>query len=714
MSLKIIQNSIHTIPHIVRLILLGTLVLFVSLFFPTNLDFDYDFEQGKRWKHHDLKAPFDFPIKKTSQEISEERTKIANQIVPYYRWDKDLIKDQKERFKSIFHQAWTIYEPTDSLALMDSVAYIQFGFDVLDHVYHKRLIELQSEHAEQEDIFVFELLDGNVDLGEHTTADVLTNKAAMQFLVDTLYSVEEALTESKFLFDILEEIIAIPNVVFDSIVTAKSRQAAFNSISPYRGMVKAGDPIITKDRLIDSVTYFKLISYKKKYNQEINQNKNSLLIYLGYLALTIALIGIFAFFVQFYSPQVFYNIRHLSLVLLMIAGYAYLAYIVNGIYILDLYVIPFCIIPIIIINFFNAQLALFTHVIIVLLVSMLLSLDYHFILIQILVGMVAVVSKLKTRHLSDFFVSLLYIGIAYGAGFLSLEIIHAGTVFPIVSANGTVIEEGVRWHMLGWILFNVFLTLLSYPLIPLLEKFFGLTSDITLVELGDMDHPLLKELSIRAPGTLQHSLQVANLSEAAVKAIGANSLLVKVAALYHDIGKMSNPHYYIENQNDQNPHDNLTCLESAKMIINHVTEGVRLAKKHRLPTVLIDFILTHHGTTRVEFFYRTYQKENPDLEIDPADFTYPGPKPSTKEQAILMMADSLEAASKSLKSPTEEDINDLVDNIIRGKITMGQLENTNLSFRELETVKVVFKKLLKSMNHVRIAYPNDDKHKNNT
>lgn len=711
MSLKIIRNSVRTIPHIVRLILLGMLVLFVSLFFPTNLDFDYDFEQGKRWKHHDLKAPFDFPIKKTAEEIAKERSEIATQVIPYYRWDKEISATQKQQFETTFQNAWAIYQPIDSSIVLDTTAYLMFGIDVLNHIYSKRLISLKPEHEEIEDAFVFELLDGNIDLGEHTTGDVFTKKSAMQFLIDTLSSVQEELTEFKFLFDELEKILTVPNVTFDSVVTRKSLEDAFNRVSPYRGMVKAGDPIIIRDRLIDSVAYSKLVSYKVKYNQEINQNKNSLLIYLGYLALTIALIAIFAFFVQFYSAPVFYNIRHLSLILLMIAGYAYLAYIVNGIYILDLYVIPFCIIPIIIINFFNAQLALFTHVIIILLVSMLLSLDYHFILIQILVGMVAVVSKLKTRRLSDFFVSLLYIGIAYAAGFLSLEIIHAGTIFPIVSATGTVVEEGVRWHLLGWILFNVFLTLLSYPLIPLLEKFFGLTSDITLVELADMDNPLLKELSMKAPGTLQHSLQVANLSEAAAKAIGANSLLVKVAALYHDIGKMSNPHYFIENQNDINPHNTLTHLESAQMIIKHVTEGVRLAKKNRLPTVLVEFILTHHGTTRVEFFYRTYKKENPDIEVDPANFTYPGPKPSTKEQAIMMIADSLEAASKSLKAPREEDINDLVENIIRGKITLGQLQDTNLSFRELETIKVVFKKLLKSMNHVRIVYPKEEKKK---
>lgn len=708
MRLKLLRQSFRTLPYLTRFALFGGLVLFISLFFPNRLEFDYDFEQGARWRHHDIKAPFDFPIKKTAAEMALEEALIANDVVPYYRLDKTLDVAQKARFRDVFNGAWNNGNTIDSTHLKDSSRYLKFGYQAIGEIYKRRLIRLEPEDLAKGEEFVFQLLDGNIDLGEHTLEDVYTQKQAIQWLVDTLHQVERRLPEFKFLFEVLEKIVSVPNIAIDSNMTAKNLEAAYNSISPYRGMVKAGESIVMRDRLIDSVAYAKIVSYKDKYNAEINQHKNSILIYLGYLALTIALIAIFSLFVQFYSPKVFNNWRHLLLIVLLIAAYVYMADGVNKIHVQGLYLVPFCIIPIIIINFFNPQLALVTHVITILLVSMLLSLDYHFILTQILVGMVAVITKLKTRHLSNFFVSLLYIGIAYTAVFLSLEIIHAGTIFPVVAENGTVVEEGVRWQMMRWILFNIFLTLLSFPLIPLIERVFGLTSDITLVELSDLDKPLLKKLSIKAPGTLQHSLQVANLSEAAAKAIGANALLVKVAALYHDIGKMHQPHYYIENQNDINPHNQLSHLESAKIIIQHVTEGIKLAKKHRLPKVLIDFIWTHHGTTRVEFFYRMYKKEHPDKAVDPALFTYPGPKPSTKEQAIMMIADSLEAASKSLKTPTEEDINNLVENIIKGKIEGGQLQHTNLTFRELEKVKAVFKKLLKSMNHVRIVYPDGE------
>ncbi|MCB0645001.1 MAG: HDIG domain-containing protein, partial [Phaeodactylibacter sp.] len=246
-----------------------------------------------------------------------------------------------------------------------------------------------------------------------------------------------------------------------------------------------------------------------------------------------------------------------------------------------------------------------------------------------------------------------------------------------------------------------------YPLIPLLERIFGFTSSISLVELSDMNRPLLRELALKAPGTLQHSLQVANLSEAAADRIGADPLLVKVAALYHDIGKTLNPEYFIENQSGNNPHGEISHLESAKMIIGHVTEGAKLAQKYRLPKVLIDFINSHHGTTRVEYFYRNYVKENPDKEFDETLFRYPGPKPQTKEETILMMADSLEAASKSLKNPTGQDIDNLVDRIVNGKVEHGQLDESAMTFEELQQCKEIFRSRLRSINHVRVEYPKE-------
>lgn len=292
---------------------------------------------------------------------------------------------------------------------------------------------------------------------------------------------------------------------------------------------------------------------------------------------------------------------------------------------------------------------------------------------------------------------MVFIFVIYAVAFLGFSLVQDGTLHT------------VNWQVYNWLFINVFLTLLAYPLIPLLERMFGFTSAISLIELSDMNRPLLRELALKAPGTWQHSLQVANLAEAAANDIGADPLLVRVAALYHDVGKMLYPEYFIENQNGYNPHEGISNLESAKMIISHVEEGEKLAKKYRLPRVLIDFINTHHGTTRVEYFYRKHLEENPDSEVDESLFRYKGPRPWTKEQTILMIADSLEAACKSLKNPTGKDIDELIEKIIAGKIASRQLEDSKLTFLELDRSKRIFKQLLRSIYHVRVEYPEDKK-----
>ncbi len=693
------QPFYATFPLLFRVLLLSVLILSISFLFPDNIDFDYDIQQGKRWQEADLIAPFDFPILKSKEQLNEEKSAIEATLVPFYRWDKNCLSNQQ----ALFVQGFTTNYPLQAQAIKpaDSLFSLQLGLGLIEAVYKQKLILPKGNQAS----FNLVLLDANLDLGTFNSQDFYSPQTALQFVVDTLSDLKNELANSEWLLELLQTSLERPNVQYDSVFNAKSLLESVGNVSPYLDMVNAGEPIVLRDGLIDSTTYAKLYSYRIKYNQEINNNKAGGLVFLGYFLLTLALISIFVFYLYFFCPTIFANSRHLTLILLLIGIYAYLAYFVHGVYVLDLHLIPFCIIPIILLNFFTAELAFFTHIVIILLVALLLGLDYPFILLQVVVGMVAIVSKLKTRYLSDYFRSLLYIGIAYTLVFLSLELLRTGNLFAVVSRQGVLIEEGLRWPTLGWIWLNIFLTLLSYPLIPLLGKVFGLTSDITLMELSDLDNPLLKKLSLLANGTLQHSMQVANLSEAAAKAIGANALLVKVAALYHDIGKIKQAEYYIENQNNANPHDLMDAKQSAQIIIDHVREGVALAKKNRLPQILIDFIWTHHGTTTVAYFYRKYQQKHPDKKLDEADFSYPGPLPSSKEQAILMIADSLEAASKSLQSPTEQQINDLVDQIIQGKITMGQLINTSLSFRELEQIKVVFKRLLKSINHVRIEYP---------
>lgn len=339
-------------------------------------------------------------------------------------------------------------------------------------------------------------------------------------------------------------------------------------------------------------------------------------------------------------------------------------------------------------------MALHAHIALVLLSSFIVPNGIQFAFLQFIAGMVAILTNVRSYYWSQFFQSNGYILITYLAGYFALAIVQEGTFNDINFAN------------FGWLSLNVLLTLLAYPFVPLLEKGFGFVSDITLLELSDINKPLLKELSIKAPGTFQHSLQVANLAEAAASEVGASTLLVKVGSLYHDIGKMENTHYFIENQNpDVNPHDELTFDESAKIIIGHVRDGVQMAKAHKLPDILIDFIRTHHGTTVVQYFYQSFLKNFPEKEADIEDFKYPGPLPYSKETAIVMMADSTEAAARSLRSPSSAEIDKLVENLMQHKIKENQLVNSNITFKEITAIKKVFKKMLNSIYHVRIAYP---------
>ena len=693
---------LNTAPRLLKYALVLALLLFISLFFPNKAKFEYEYLLGERWRYDDLKAPFDYPILKYENELAAEQLRFKSDFIPYYNLNDTLVDTQIDSFLARF-QLLLATEP-QNFVLRDSVFLQNWGQNMLTYLYSRRIIGLDSIHKEKKEDFSCILLANNTETGEFYLKNFIDNEQAAQLLLDT-FSKTPRLANNKNFLAILSPLISQPNVIFNPILTLQKQESAQHALSRFRSMVKTGELIVVQEGVIDSLIFGKLNSLEYKYNAEINQHKSSFLMYLGYLSLTLALLAIYVIFLRFYNQEILNNSRHLSMLLSLIGFYAYLAYLTTQLPLVSEYIIPFCIVPIIILNFFSAHLALFTHILIVLLAAMLLSLDYQFILLQLIAGMVAIITKLKTRYLTDFFAAILYIWITYTAVYIGLELTRTGVLFPIKDASGLILEQGLRWDMLIWIALNMFLTLLSFPLIPMLEKIFGLTSEITLVELSDLNKPLLKELSVRAAGTLQHSLQVANLAEAAATAIHANALLVRVAALYHDIGKMQQPEYFIENQHGANPHQQLSYLNSAKIIIGHVAEGLNLARRYKLPPVISDFIASHHGTTRVEYFYRLHKNENPLSTHSDEAFRYPGPRPRNREEAILMLADSLEAASRSIANPTEVDIDNLVENIIKGKISHNQFVDTNLSFQELETIKQLFKKQLKSIHHVRIAYP---------
>ena len=459
--------------------------------------------------------------------------------------------------------------------------------------------------------------------------------------------------------------------------------------------VNKGGSIINKGDEVTQTKHKILNDYFADQVQPTFSKGSRLIYFLGYFLLTAMILGALILFSIKYFPEITQTISGVIFLVIWPVLFSFFVFLVNQNSSLSPYLIPFCLVPILVYNFYGGRLALFVHIVVVLLASFLSELGYEFTFLQILAGIISLLVISETRYWNKFFLTILTILATYMIGYLGLALINSGSL---------VASE---YRVFGWLAINSLLLLLAYPFIPILEKLFGFTSSISLAELSDMNKPLLKKLSINAPGTLQHSLQVANLSEAAADKIGANSLLVKTAALYHDIGKMSKPEFFIENSKGINHHEQLNNFESAETIINHVKDGEVMAKKAKLPKILIDFIKTHHGTTRVEYFYRNQKNEDPDREFDESLFRYPGPKPTTKEQTILMIADSLEAASKSLKSPTGQDIDALIDKIVEYKINQGQLSDSELTFSELDICKDVWRSLLRSINHVRIEYPSE-------
>jgi putative nucleotidyltransferase with HDIG domain len=689
------KSTIERLPNLVKYLIIAGVIVFISFLFPNNFTFKYEFDKGQKWRYEDLRAGFDFAVRRPAEELKVEQNKVRLDYSPYYELDPDVEKMSQKAFEVTFNQHLEEVKKQGQFADVAAKPkrYLDYGKNYLKRLYSRGVVQLADEHQKAASDFVINVIIGNTNHPQ-TLGNLLLVKDAKSTLTDSLpYS---RLAEPEFLLPILENSI-IPNIRYNDTLTNKLLDEEMGQIALYKGRVSKGDLIVTRGSFITDDIYWKLWSYKDKYEREVTNKQSYYGILGGYFLLTILIIGIFLVYVKLFAKEVFAKFNKLFFILLWLVSYSYLVYAIEELGILSTYIIPFCIVPIVIKTFFNERLALFTHLSLILLASFISSLGYEFTFLQIIAGIAVLLSRVDTRDWTRFFYSLSTIFVVYALGYIGLSLIQEGQF------------SDVDWRVVSWLLVSTFLTLLAYPLIPLLERLFGFTSSITLVELSDTNRPLLRRMAEEAPGTLQHSLQVANLCEAAARKIGADHLLVKAAALYHDIGKLKQPEYFIENQSGTNPHEALAYTESAKIIIGHVAEGVKMAKKARLPKVIINFIKTHHGTTRAEYFYRNYLKEHPDAEVDEQLFRYPGPRPRTKEESIMMMADSIEAACKSLKNPTGEDLENLINKIINGKAQNGQFEQSELTFQEMEVCKSVFKQMMKSVHHGRIKYPEEER-----
>ncbi|MBK9017255.1 MAG: HDIG domain-containing protein [Saprospiraceae bacterium] len=646
-----------------QLVNVGTVVavaLLISLLYPNNVKFKYEFHQGQAWPYEDLTAPFDFAIKKSNDELEKDKELIMREFWPYYTLNNDLSGAKIKDFEAALDAWWNDAATSRPPGLRLDVVRTQ-GRNLLEKIYATGILQLSPEHASTNENFVINLVRRNT-ISKRTRAGFYLPEQAESALQSGFEKTKTSLPAE--VLPLLKAAL-VPNITYDEARTQTMLQEALSGVSPSRGLVSQGDIIVQKGNLVTDEVFEKLVSFRAKYESDISSKKSGFTVYLGYLLLTGLILGSFLMYVYTYRREILSNWNYLAFVMVWLVAFSYLTFLVEQTEVLSVYVIPFCVVPVVVRHFFTYRLAFFTHVVVVLIAGFLTAEGHQFIFTQIVAGVVAVLAVADARDWSKFFKSVVAILLAYSLAHVGMSLIEEGSF------------QGIDWPVFGWLAFNGFLTLLAFPLIPLAERVFGFTSAISLVELSDMNRPLLRDLAMRAPGTFQHSLQVGNLAEAAANEIGADPLLVRVGALYHDIGKIVNPEFFVENQSGSSPHEGLSRLESAKIIIEHVPDGEKMAKKQGLPPVVTRFITTHHGTTKVEYFYKNFLLENPGVEVDIALFRYPGPLPSSMEEAILMLADSVEATSRSLKDPTGQDIDRLVERIFKGKLTRDSSMNRN-------------------------------------
>ena len=643
-------------------------IFLISLLLPGDRNIEEDLVVGALWSQDDLIVDSDFTVKKSDAEIKN----FEKELSPTY---KTLLKYEEA---DVHELGARLFKNSENL--------LSNGIQVKSLMTLAYKLPVRQELLEEVNYLVLE--KGKLrpfKINKTQTLDEVKLSFKRDLVANGLY--EEGI-----------ENILVPNYVIDDVF---QNNALNNAVAAFANDVPSfqkGNKIIKNGEIVTVEKKYIIENYlQSKTSHKLLAGIN-LFQYLGYLILTSLIIFILVLFLRRLYPELYNSIRGIAFVLFWPVLFGILIWLVKGVPAMSLYLIPFCIVPIVVKNFFSDRLALFIHIVVVLIASYLTGLGYEFTFIQILAGVVTILLVSETRQMNKFFISVAMIMATYGLGFLGINLIQ--------SSNEVMSDLPI----FAWLLVNGLLLLLAYPLIPLIEKIFGFTSSISLVELADMNNPLLKELSNNAPGTLQHSLQVANLAEAATDAIGGNSILVRTAALYHDIGKLAKPAYFIENNSGNNLHNELNNnFESARIIISHVTEGVKMAKKAKLPKEIIDIIETHHGDSRVEYFYRNQKNAFPDQEFDESIFRYPGPKPKTKEQTVMMIADVVEAACKSLKNPTEQELEEFVDKIVKFKVDNGQFDDSALSFEELNIVTDVMKGKLKSIYHVRVEYPEEKK-----
>ena len=663
---------------------------------PRKRSFKYEPIEGKPWPHESLISDMEFSILKSVEKISNEKQQVIdNQKYIFKLEDSKLLDAEKLLLTEMELFSKTRKENKPTLrSQKEHDKYInklvKTANTIWTTIYRKGVIQNNGNINGKDSNYLI-----LVDRGDGKESAYLSDFNTLNSATEIIKNIDiDDEDDSKELVDILVETL-VQNYIFNPIETKKRLLFEQQKISKVNGKVSIGELIISKGELVTSRIYLKLLSYKKEFEGDQISSRANLFILFGQIILVSLCFLIIFLFIRAKRKQLFNDASAIKFILINLLLFIALArfslvFSNNNL----IYLVPFCTLPLVIRSFYDLRLALFIYTIAIVLIGWLAPNPFHFVFVQLMAGILSILTIDNLYKRSDLFISVGKIGLVYFLSYLGISLITKGDIF------------GQDYSVYFFLMISALLTLFTYPLVYVYEKLFSLVSDISLLELSDTNHPLLKEMSEKAPGTFHHSLQVCNLAEHAAMEIDGNVLLIRVGALYHDIGKMENPLFFIENQlAGVNPHDELSSDESAKMIISHVIRGIEKAKKHNLPEQVIDFIRTHHGESVVHYFYRQYVKKFPELMNDTDKFRYPGPKPFSKETAILMMADSVEAATRSLPEKNAENISVLVNKIIQDQMTNGQFDEADITIKDINRIKKSFIKKLISMHHLRIEYP---------
>lgn len=667
----------------------------IYFLFPKQGTFKYEFQKGKPWGHQTLIAPFDFPVLKPKEELQAEKDSLLKNFVPYFSINAEIQEEQLILLKGDLQEAFMEYEYN-----VDTVRQKQ----IIDRLM--LLFNSFYEHG---------ILENSVDtykaISDKTSVNLVKNNLAERVPVSSLHSLKgvylevndtlkvETQNDSVLLgvqkyIDLNEYLSA--NLFYDQQFNDMQIKELVESVSTTRGVVQTGVRIISEGDLVSGDNYLVLESLKQAYERTRAYGGWISTIIIGQMILIMTLLAVLVLYLQNFNKKIFWKKRNFSMILTTVLTTVILARLIYANDSLNMYLLPVCMLPIIIRTFLGARMAIFIHLITMLIIGFMAPNSFEFVFIQSVAGLIAVISLSKLHRRGHLVFTALLLVVVYMVMYFGFELIKEGEL-----AN-------IEWRNFLWFVGNGFLLLSAYPLIYIIEKIFGFISDVTLMELSDTNHPLLRELSETAPGTFQHSMQVANIAEEVILRTGGNPMLVRTGALYHDVGKIKSAQFFIENQSaGENPHDKLSNRKSVEQIVSHVFEGVKLAKKYNLPEPIIDFIKMHHGRSLVKYFYLKYKEEHPNEQIKEDDFRYPGPNPTSRETAVVMLADGVEAASRSLPEKNEESLKKIINQIIDAKVQNHELDDAPITFKDIKDIKAIFLEKLKTIYHLRIQYPKE-------